>query len=289
MLPRPEFVAWMREQIETSIDQLQSAPQSQPQGAVSAQRGRAPSRCARPKSIHSFLEMSEASSPVPFDAERAAAYDDRIRRLAPGYDVLHEAIACVADTLLPPDAHVLVVGAGTGAEIVTMGEVQPGWRFTAVDPSAEMLDRCRSAVADAGLERRVEYVQARIEQLSAETRFDGATSVFVSHFLQDPAKRRRYFQAVAHALHPNAPLVLADLFRPSSDVPFEQLLATWRRSLRLAGITPDEVERIFDRIDRQMSFISGETLEQILDDAGFGTSTRFYQSFLWGGWWTKRT
>mgnify|MGYP002762543980 CR=1 FL=1 len=35
--PHPEFEAWMREQIEAGIDRLQSAPQSQTQGAVSAQ------------------------------------------------------------------------------------------------------------------------------------------------------------------------------------------------------------------------------------------------------------
>lgn len=63
-------------------------------------------------------------------------------------------------------------------------------------------------------------------------------------------------------------------------------MAIWRRSLRSAGTTPDEVERIFDRIERQISLVTEDTLEHILDDTGFGPPMRFFQSFLWGGWWT---
>ena len=95
--------------------------------------------------------MPKNASPQRFDAERAAAYDDRIRRLAPGYDLLQSTVASVLAARLPDDAHLLVVGAGTGAEIVTMGRNVSRWQFTAVDPSPDMLDRCRSRVAEAGL------------------------------------------------------------------------------------------------------------------------------------------
>ena len=91
--------------------------------------------------------MPKNASPQRFDAERAAAYDDRIRRLAPGYDLLQSTVASVLAARLPDDAHLLFVGAGTGAEIVTMGRNVSRWQFTAVDPSPDMLDRCRSRVA----------------------------------------------------------------------------------------------------------------------------------------------
>jgi tRNA (cmo5U34)-methyltransferase len=59
-----------------------------------------------------------------FDEARAAAYDDKIRRLAPGYDVPHDGIASLAATLLGADAHLLVVGAGTGEELVRLGRTR---------------------------------------------------------------------------------------------------------------------------------------------------------------------
>ena len=60
--------------------------------------------------------MSESTA--TFDEERATAYDDKIRRLAPGYDVLHDTIVHLADTMLPEDAHLLIAGAGE--ELVRM-------------------------------------------------------------------------------------------------------------------------------------------------------------------------
>lgn len=228
-----------------------------------------------------------SGSPATFDEERAAAYDERIRRLAPGYDVLHDAIASVAASLLGDDAHVLLVGAGTGTEIVRLAQVRPGWRFTAVDPSAEMLDRCRERVETEELGARVEYIHDEVEALPAGARFDAATSVFVAHFIQEPSAKRRFFRAVARQVRPGAPLLLADLFGDASDEAFGKRLAAWRRSFRRAGATPDEAERAFARIEQQISFVPEDELAQLLDETGFAIPTRFYQCFLWGAWWSR--
>jgi len=227
-----------------------------------------------------------ASAPT-FDEERAAAYDDRIRRLAPGYDVLHDALASVTASLLGDDAHVLVVGAGTGTEIVRLSWAQPEWRFTAVDPSAEMLDRCRERVEAEGLGGRVEYRCDRVEALSGESRFDAATSVFVAHFIQDPGAKRRFFRAIARRVRSGAPLLLADLHKNASGHAFEQLTAAWRCAVRRAGMEADTVETAFARMERQIDFVTGDELAQILDETGFTAPTRFFQCFLWGAWWTR--
>ena len=228
-----------------------------------------------------------SDSVTTFDEERAAAYDERIRRLAPGYDVLHDAIASVAATMLADDAHVLVVGAGTGTEIVRLARTHPGWHFTAVDPSAEMLDRCWQTVREKGLGARVEYVCDRVEALPADSRFDGATSVFVAHFLRDPAAKHQFFCAIARQLRPGALLLLADLFGDASGDAFEQFTAAWRRAVRRAGTDAEEVESAFARIERQIDFVPEDELARILEETGFDAPTRFYQCFSWGAWWAR--
>jgi tRNA (cmo5U34)-methyltransferase len=227
-----------------------------------------------------------ASAPT-FDDERAAAYDDRIRRLAPGYDVLHDALASVAASLLGDDAHVLVVGAGTGTEIVRLARAQPGWRFTAVDPSAEMLDRCRERVEAEEFGPRVEYCCDRVEALPDASRFDAATSVFVAHFIQDRGAKRRFFRAIARRLRSGAPLILADLYGGVSGDACEQLTAAWRRAVRRAGMEAEAVENAFTRMERQIDFVPEDELTKLLDETGFSAPTRFYQCFLWGAWWTR--
>ncbi|MCS3649739.1 class I SAM-dependent methyltransferase [Salinibacter ruber] len=227
--------------------------------------------------------MLKNASPQRFDAERAAAYDDRIRRLAPGYDLLQSTVASVLAARLPDDAHLLVVGAGTGAEIVTMGRNVSRWQFTAVDPSPDMLDRCRSRVAEAGLAPRVEYVCDRIEDASFPRRFDAATSLLVAHFIDGDAAKQRYFHALAEWLRPDAPLVWADLYRPTSDEAYRALWAAWREQTG-ARMEADAAARAFERIDEGISFVRPATLHQIVADAGLTPPVPLYQHLLWGAW-----
>ena len=229
--------------------------------------------------------MSTPKSIQQFDEERADGYDDRIRRIAPGYDILHGVLASVMTAALGDEAHLLVVGAGTGAEIAAMGEAQPDWHFTAVDPSPEMLARCRERMAGTDLDGRVEYVCERVEDLSSDRTFDGATSIFVSHFLQDRDAKEQYFGSIARRLRPGAPFVFADLYDPGDGA--GQLWSAWQEWFSRAGASDEEVERVFSKMGDEISFVPEAELSQILQTAGFATLTRVYQSVLWGAWWTQ--
>jgi len=232
--------------------------------------------------------MSDSSSIQTFDADRAASYDERIRRVAPGYDLLQDAVAGALETTLGEDARLLVVGAGTGAEIRAMGRARPGWHFTAVDPSAAMLDQCRQRMQAAGLDERVTYVCERVEDGPPTARFDGATALFVSHFLRGVPATRRFFGAVARSLKKTAPLVVADRFAegPGSDP--ERLRAAWRRWCLRNGMSAEEVETARARMDEGISAVSEATLTALLGEVGCAAPTRLFQCFRWGAWWTRR-
>lgn len=74
-----------------------------------------------------------------FDRDRASGYDQRIRKAIPGYEALHSMAATLFQLELKQDASVLIVGAGTVAEILTLSASSPQWQLTGVDPSAEMM------------------------------------------------------------------------------------------------------------------------------------------------------
>ena len=102
---------------------------------------------------------------VHFGDSLSAKYDRRIRLFCPSYDALHQMIVPWVQGL-PENSTFLSAGAGTGAEVVTLGEWFPSWRFVAVDASIDMLDACRRRTDEAGITDRVAFFHGRLEGLS---------------------------------------------------------------------------------------------------------------------------
>ena len=75
-------------------------------------------------------------------------YDAHIRKLIPGYELVHLQISALLKTYLPEQAHILVVGCGTGYELRYLTQQFPQWQFTAIDPAENMLHK--AAAIEAG-------------------------------------------------------------------------------------------------------------------------------------------
>ena len=90
-------------------------------------------------------------------------------------------------------AHILVVGAGGGAqEIVTAGKLEPAWRFTAVDPSKPMVDIANAHLETHGLAGRTETHLGYVDDSLNARRCDAATLIGVlRHLPGDAAHRAR--------------------------------------------------------------------------------------------------
>jgi tRNA (cmo5U34)-methyltransferase len=69
----------------------------------------------------------------------------------------------------------------------------PGWRFTAVDPSAPMLEICSRKAQEQGIAPRCFFHADYLSSLSTPDRFDAATCFLVSHFLTDRDERQALF------------------------------------------------------------------------------------------------
>lgn len=223
-----------------------------------------------------------------FDDRRAAVYDDLIRQVVPGYDVLHRLIRLQLHALLGADAHILVPGAGTGMEIVTLGAGRPGWRFTALDPSPGMLEAARQRIGVAGLGGRTAYHHGTVEELPATPLFDAACLVLVLHFVPDDGAKAGLLQAIAGRLRPGAPLILADLFGEPESAAFGRLMAVWRDWQLDAGIEPDDVEKGFQHVVKDIHFVSEDRLAGLLSGAGFSAPEPFFRTLHFGAWMATR-
>ena len=222
-----------------------------------------------------------------FDESLAAKYDSRIRLFCPSYDTLHQMIVPWLQSL-PEQSSFLSAGAGTGAEIITLGQRFPFWHFTAVDVSPDMLNACQNRVADAGMANRVDFFNSQLQEYQSPAPFDAASSVFVSHFIKGREEKLAYFRSIAANLKPSGLFILADLFGDKGSTEFERLLNAWMVSYASHGTSAEELAQDRTHIDRDVSFIPESELLALLNEAGFDTPVRFYQTFLFGGWVTAK-
>ncbi|MFN7134211.1 MAG: methyltransferase, partial [Myxococcales bacterium] len=82
--------------------------------------------------------MSEPANPFS-DPHAVARYAEGPPRLVPGFADLQRMTRLLLAERAPPDARVLILGAGGGLELKAFAEAHPAWTFDGIDPSAEML------------------------------------------------------------------------------------------------------------------------------------------------------
>ncbi len=128
--------------------------------------------------------------------QQASSYDERWAKTASIREALHFLLEAVFAEL-PANARLLCVGAGTGEEIAYLAQRFPQWTFTAVEPSAAMLDVCRDKAIKEGFAARCEFHEGYLESPPEQTPFDAATCFLVSQFILEPEARTAFFRAIA--------------------------------------------------------------------------------------------
>src|SRR5512146_2919310 len=106
--------------------------------------------------------MAETSQPVDFDTRPpmpVGEYGRTVTQVNVGYDLLFTLTGCFLRAQGRPDLDLLVVGAGGGAEIERFLPQNPGWRFTGVDPSQDMLALAQARADGLGLRERARLVR----------------------------------------------------------------------------------------------------------------------------------
>ena len=150
-----------------------------------------------------------------FTGEQATHYNDRITRLVPGYELLHQLTNAQLKATLKDNAHILVVGAGTGKEILALAALNPTWQFTAQDTSSDMLAIAKQAFEEHGIAKRVNVIEGELDKLS--TKADAALCLLVMHFLKDDGSKKQLLKNIKANLNKGANLFISDLMKPETD------------------------------------------------------------------------
>lgn len=214
------------------------------------------------------------------DPGHARRYGDGPQRFMPGYEDLHRMTAVLLAERAPPDARVLVLGAGGGRELRALAEAQPGWTFAGVDPAAAMLDEARRVLGpDAA---RVTFCEGYIDD-APEGPFDAATCLLTLHFLE-AEERTRTVRELRRRLKPGAPFVTAHSSFPQDGGDRALWLSRYGAFALASGADPEQVRKMCATVDAHVPMLDPQQDEAILRRAGFADVALFYAAFTWRGW-----
>lgn len=224
-----------------------------------------------------------SEGPEPFGKEHAAHYDKSSEGLTAIKDALH-LVTKVALMDLPEDSNILCVGAGTGAELIALAQSNPGWRFTALDSSAAMLEVCKEKLDKAGLLSRCDFHAGYVDSLTSGKMYNAATSILVSQFLTNKEDRVAFFQTIKSHLQPGGYLINADLARPLEDEHYSKLMDSWVKMHRYNGLSEQQAKNSTSLWNTTVSVSKLNEIEEMLVTGGFKQTVLLFQALFIHAW-----
>jgi tRNA (cmo5U34)-methyltransferase len=182
----------------------------------------------------------------------------------------------------------MVVGVGSGSELVTLGRGRPGWRLTGVEPSDQMIRITGERLMRAGVHERVRIHHGYTDDVPTDARFDAATLVCVLHFLPDDGAKLALLRSIAARLRSGASFVLVDGHGSPGTPAFQRDWDGWMEFIRRKGLTGTELDAYRRQVEEGVHFVPERRLVELLEAAGFGRVHPFYRAFVFGGWLATR-
>ncbi|QXB47035.1 class I SAM-dependent methyltransferase [Acinetobacter seifertii] len=210
-------------------------------------------------------------------------YDEHIRKLIPGYEVIHLQVDAILQSVLKPNAHILIVGCGTGYELEYLLKRHPNWKFTAVDPSLTMLQKAQEQVELLDKSSQVTFIHGDTSALPMEACFDAALSILVAHFVTDDIKPA-FFKDIYNRLKEKAVLLTYDLMTCINPMQLQAL-----RYLCLAqGLTEEQCQKMLERMAQDFFSLTSEGYIKLLEKTGFESIQPYTQILTYQGFIAKK-
>jgi len=214
------------------------------------------------------------------DPDAVARYAEGPVRQVPGFHGLQQMAHVLLAETVPEDGHVLVLGAGGGLELKAFADAHAGWRFTGVDPSAEMLALATTTLGP--LAPRAQLVAGYIDDAPPGP-FDGGTCLLTLHFLP-PEQRLHTLVEVRRRLAPGAPFVVAHHSVDDAADARERWLSRYAAFAVASGIPAANMANAAAAISARLPLLTPAQDEALLREAGFVDIDLFYAAFSFRGW-----
>jgi len=223
-----------------------------------------------------------------FEGIRAQMYDQSIRIWCPDYDFIHALLPSVLNFHLGNEVekNILIVGSGTGTEIINLLQLKSSWNITGVDPSAEMMNQAKEKLNASFPDSNFKLVTGTVHDLPRSQSWDAAVSILVLQFLPDDGSKLQLLQDIAQRLTKGAKLIFVDIYGEGES--FMYNLELLRAFISAKVLESTTIEKGVQHIAQDLFPISSKRLRSLLKEAGFGETHMFTKSLIFGGWITTK-
>ncbi|MBQ4838084.1 class I SAM-dependent methyltransferase [Pseudoalteromonas luteoviolacea] len=208
-----------------------------------------------------------------FTGDEALSYDQRIGKLVPGYELLHHTTAAQLGVMLEQNATILIVGAGTGKEVIELAQYNPTWHFIVQDVSADMLAIADQHFTNLGLSDRVTIHHGPL--LQGQYQADVALCLLVMHFVKDDGSKMNLFEQICANLGTAGALFLADLTLPETSFEREAQLNYCQKHL---GLSEVGVTTMRSNFINEFYPIDTARLDELAKYAGFDSPISYFKA-----------
>lgn len=203
-------------------------------------------------------------------------YDQHIRKLIPAYELVHQQIQVLLKLHLATHPHVLIVGCGTGHELIELAKQFPDWQFTAIDPAIHMIDKVKEKIDAAQLPNKIDLMCADTSILEDHPQqFDAALSILVAHFVED---KKNFYIDIYNALKPQGLCISYDLMQLQ-----QQDGLKFKYLAEITGLHPKQSQAMYERFDEDFHLITIAQMQKLYAEIGFTSSEIFCQIFNYHG------
>lgn len=232
--------------------------------------------------------IMEELNNLDWDHPHVDKYVEKITLKIPNYEMLYDMMdRLLVARLGERQADILIVGAGGGQELVTLGGRNTNWIFTRVDTSEKMLNLAKKRLAISSENVRINLVQGEVEQLDKNKKYSAATCILVLHFL-DIEQKKALLKGIVERLDEGAPFIIATINGDPSSDSFMWQKKAWKNHMLSNGIPIGEWDRFEESIGSNINVIPSLKMEFILQQAGFKGITRFFSAYLIDGWFAVK-
>lgn len=201
------------------------------------------------------------------------------RPFVPGFDAMHAMSVQLLEETMSTNGHALVLGAGGGHELRAFYRARPEWRFTAVDPSPEMLASARDSLAQAP----ITWIEGYVED-APDGPFDGATCLLTLHLIPDDGQKRSTLLEIGRRLKPGAAFILVDNCLDFGSPDADRGLARYLTYARSQGTPQEALSSLRSELPAKSESIDEVREVELLQQAGFRDIELFYAGLSWRGW-----